>query len=184
MANLAATFRRRPVPFVLGIVVLLLVLALVAIQIATRIGRSYLIEQLGPHAHWSAMDVGVFRIVITDFSEDAEDGWPSDKEVTAKQVVMTPNISSLFSRHPVIVTDVVASDGSAILVREKDGLEILPMLTRRDQPKPPVVSTEPTLWIQKMRFERFSVDFYDRTVAPKNYRIHLEPAAGTIAGSR
>ena len=171
-------------PFVLGIAVLLLVLALVAIQIATRIGRAHLIEQLGPHAHWSTMDVGLFRIVITDFSEDAEQGWPSDKEVTAKQVVITPKISSLFSRQPVIVTDVVASDGTAVLVREKEGLEILPVLTRRDQPKPPVISTLPKLWIQKMRFERFSVDFYDRTVVPKNYKIHLEPAAGTIAGFR
>ena len=184
MANLIAGLKRRPVPFVLGIVLLLVVLAVVAIQIATRIGRAHLIEQLGPHAHWSAMDVGLRRIVITDFSEDADDGWPSDKELTAKQVVLTPDIASLFSRRPVIVTDIVASDGTAVLVREKEGLEILPVLTRRDQPKPPEVSADPKLWIQKIRFERFAVDFYDRTVAAKNYRIHLEPAAGTLAGVR
>ena len=184
MSRLAATFKRRPVPWLVGMVLLLVILALVAIQIATRIGRANLIEQLGPHAHWGTMDVGLFKVVITDFSEDAEDGFPSDKEITAKTVVLTPQISSLFTRRPVIVTDVVASDGTAVLVRGKDGLEILPVLTRRDAPKPAVVSTVPMLWIQKMRFERFSVDFYDRTLTAKNYRIHLEPANGTIAGFR
>jgi hypothetical protein len=47
-----------------------------------------------------------------------------------------------------------------------------------------VASSVPQLWIQKIRFERFSVDFYDRTVSAKNYRVHLEPAAGTLAGVR
>jgi hypothetical protein len=184
MARLAASIKRRPVPFVVGIVLVLAIVALVAVQIATRIGSAQLIEALGPHAHWSAMDVGLFRIVITDFSEDAEDGWPTDKEVTAKQVVLTPRLSSLLTRRPVIVSDVVASDGTAVLLREKGGLAILPMLTRRDQPKPAAVSSEPKLWIQKMRFERFAVDFYDRTVSAKNYKIHFEPDAGTIAGFR
>ena len=168
---------------VVAVVVAVLVLLLVA-MLTAHIVRARIVEQLGPHAHYSAIHIGLAKVTVTDFSVDAKAGWPTDREISAKQVVVTPQITSLFSRQPVVLTELVASDGTVTLLRSKDGLEILPVMTRNDDPPPAEASTVPRLWIQKMRFERFQVDFYDRTVGQKDFKVHMEPAGGTLSGFR
>jgi hypothetical protein len=184
---MTTTVKPRSTPWLKGAVIAAVVAIIVlwiAAEITARVIKARITDELGPHAHWSAMNIGLAKVTITDFYVDAEQGWPTEQEVSAKTVVVTPRIDSLIRRRPVVLEDLVASDGVATFLRTKDGLEILPVLSRQDEPSPAEPSTIPKLWIQKMRFERIKVDFYDRTVAPKDYKIHLEPAGGTLSGFR
>ena len=165
-------------------VAIALVILFIAATISAHIIRARIIDNLGPHAHYSAIEVGLVKVTVTDFYVDAKAGWPTDQEISAKKIVVTPRLDSLFNRRPVVLADLVASDGKATFLRTKDGLEVLPVMTRQDEPSPAVPSTVPKLWIQKMRFERFGVDFYDRTVQQKDYKVHMEPAGGTLTGFR
>lgn len=166
---------------ILAVVLVVLVLAaFIALQVAARIARSHIETLLGPHAHFSSIDVGVKDVVIHDFSEDATEGWPTTYEVQAKTVTFVTKLSSLLKREPVVIKSAVVSDGTATLVREKEGLAIFPILLRRGQPK--LASAEQHgLYIEHIEIQNMRVDFFDRTVARKNFDIVLSPVTGTLS---
>jgi hypothetical protein len=184
MVRAARTQKTSRLKVIGAVVIVVLIALIVAYQIAIRHAREQLIDALGPNAHWTSMDIGLARIVITGLAIDAEAGFPTDKEVTAERVTITPDVGSLVTRHPIVIREVAAENGSATLLRTKEGLRILPVLTHANQPKPADDSDEPHLLVQKMRFTNMAVDLYDQTVAVKDYKIHLEPAGGTLTGFR
>jgi hypothetical protein len=164
---------------ILALVAFGLLAAFIALQVAARIAKSHIESLLGPHSHWSSIDVGVQDVVIHDFSEDALEGWPTNTEITAKRVTFVTKLSSLLHQDPVVIKSAVVSDGTATLVREKEGLELFPVLLRRGEPKPEP-ATGHGLYIERIVFENMHVDFFDRTVRQKNFDIVLAPASGTL----
>jgi hypothetical protein len=151
----------------------------IAYQVALRYAREDIASLLGPHAHWSSISVGLGSVVISDFSEDALAGWPGEHELSAKSIVFNTELSSLIKRQPVIIRELRVSDGSAILLRDSGGLQILPVLLRKGEAKPESAHAQ-GLIIEQLHFQNMRVDFFDRTVARKNFDLVLFPAEGTL----
>ncbi|MDR2678927.1 MAG: DUF748 domain-containing protein [Zoogloeaceae bacterium] len=188
---------RRRWPWILGIsLFLILLVAVIAFQVAVRVLKREIIAALGPEAEIRELKVSLTNVQIIGIRlpapKDRAD-WPAEDFLRAERVLITPSLFSLFGER--IVLDNIRVEGAYLsLLRARDGrLRLLPTLTegkaasarlaaparlatlRRPHPQSCAAGTEGTkLDIRHIEMVEGSIDFFDASVRKTPIRITLE----------
>jgi hypothetical protein len=186
-------------PWILGIsFVLILLVAIIAFQIAVRVLKSEIIAALGPDAQINELNVGLTSVQIIGIRLPAPKDkatWPAEDFLRAERIIVTPSLASLFSER-IVLEDIRVEGAYLSLLRTPDSrLRLLPALTektataRRSNPvdharlaalrhshaKPCATGNSGLkIDINHIEIVNSSVDFFDASVRKTPIRVMLE----------
>lgn len=160
----------------------LLVLAVIALQIATRRLQAEVALALGPRASIGAIRPGWTGIDVLDLRIQGPAGWPAADELRASRVRITPDPRSLFGG-PWRIAQVRVEGAYLAVLRTRDGkTRVLPSLLERpqDKTKPaspaakPDPQAKPLLVIGRVALDAAQVEFFDSSVRQPALRLTLD----------
>lgn len=163
----------------------LLVILVLAFQLALGELKSAVERSLGPRASVGALRAGWTGVELTDLRIRAERAgkaaWPAEDELRAARVRVVPDIASLWTSGW-RVRRIVVEDGYVSVLRARDGkLRVLPSLLEqpRTAAREGATRPAPTLRIGEVELANAAVDFFDATVRQPAHRMRLERLALT-----
>ncbi|CAD6559864.1 DUF748 domain-containing protein [Paraburkholderia metrosideri] len=171
-----------------GILLVLIVVVVGALQFAQRQVKERVIAALGPLGSAESIDVGLTSVHLTNVLLKAPPGWPAGDPLRADEITLTPDIRDLLARRIHIRSVVVRGFDMAVL-RTKDGsLNLLPNLrdsvNKSDQDTSGASGAEPATprekQIDQIRFEQGNFHFYDMTVGPPAFKVTVSNANATV----
>lgn len=168
-----------------GVVLLLIVVVLGALQFAQREIKARVVATLGPLGSADSIDVGLTSVHLTNVLLKAPPGWPAGDPLRADEITLTPDIRDLIARRIHIRSVVVRGFDMAVL-RSKDGsLNLLPNLretiNQSDAPASGAVPATPReKLIDRISFEQGNFHFYDMTVGPPPFKVTVSNANATV----
>jgi hypothetical protein len=160
----------------------LLVLAVIALQIATRQLQAEVALALGPRASIGAIRPGWTGIDVLDLRIQGPAGWPVADELRASRVRITPDPRSLFGG-PWRIAQVRVEGAYLAVLRTRDGkTRVLPSLLERPQDKTRPASTpakpdpqaRPLLVIGRVALDAAQVEFFDSSVRQPALRLTID----------
>lgn len=160
----------------------LLVLAVIALQIATRQLQAEVALALGPRASIGAIRPGWTGIDVLDLRIQGPSGWPAADELRASRVRITPDPRSLFGG-PWRIAQVRVEGAYLAVLRTRDGkTRVLPSLLERPQDKArpasaaakPDPQAKPLLVINRVALDAAQVEFFDSSVRQPALRLTLD----------
>jgi hypothetical protein len=180
LQNLTRTQRRLALA---GAIVLgLLLLAVIALQVATRQLQAEVALALGPRASIGAIRPGWTGIDVLDLRIQGPAGWPVADELRASRVRITPDPRSLFGG-PWRIAQVRVEGAYLAVLRTRDGkTRVLPSLLEKpqDKAKPasaaakPDPQAKPLLIIGQVALDAAQVEFFDSSVRQPALRLTLD----------
>jgi hypothetical protein len=181
-----AASKTRRVALWAGGVVLVLVLAVVGGGLfVVHEMKERVLEALGPLGSAEDIDVTPGRITLTRVRLRGPQGWPTDDALRAERVTLTVDLHTLLSR-PLHVRGVVVDGFYLSVARFADGsVNLLPSLREStslvaaSSPEGAGHAQEERL-IDRVAFERGSIEFFDESVQKPAYRILVTNAHATI----
>jgi uncharacterized protein involved in outer membrane biogenesis len=181
---------KRAVLAVAGVIVLLALLALGGLLFLQHTVKQHVVDALAPIGTAASIDVGLSAITLHRVRLSAPDDWPTPDALTADEIVLTPDIHDLLTRH-VHLKSVVVRGFNLALVRTADGrLELLPKL--RPTVSQPVglasaaseVTSGPPLPAEKridhIEFDNGQFVYYDEVVSEPAYQVVVNDAHATV----
>ena len=180
LRNLTRTQRRIAVA---GAIFLgLLLLAVIALNVATRQLQAEVALALGPRASIGAIRPGWTGIDVLDLRIQGPAGWPVADELRASRVRITPDPRSLFGG-PWRIAQVRVEGAYLAVLRTRDGkTRVLPSLLERPQDKTRPASAaakadpqaKPLLLIGRVALDAAQVEFFDSSVRQPALRLTLD----------
>lgn len=180
LRNLTRTQRRIAVA---GAIFLgLVLLAVIALNIATRQLQAEVALALGPRASIGAIRPGWTGIDVLDLRIQGPAGWPVADELRASRVRITPDPRSLFGG-PWRIAQVRVEGAYLAVLRTRDGkTRVLPSLLERPQDKTKPASAaakadpqaKPLLLIGRVALDAAQVEFFDSSVRQPALRLTLD----------
>lgn len=180
LRNLTRTQRRIAVA---GAIFLgLLLLAVIALNIATRQLQAEVALALGPRASIGAIRPGWTGIDVLDLRIQGPAGWPVADELRASRVRITPDPRSLFGG-PWRIAQVRVEGAYLAVLRTRDGkTRVLPSLLEKPQDKTKPAPTaakadpqaKPLLVIGRVALDAAQVEFFDSSVRQPALRLTLD----------
>ncbi|AOB30459.1 hypothetical protein AKI39_06755 [Bordetella sp. H567] len=172
----------KPAKIILLAVLLIVLIAVGALHIASRLVISRIQDIMGDKGHAAHIDVGWTRIVLQDVEIGAPPDWPSRQTLRAARVTLEPDWRALLSDR-IDIRRVEVSDYYLSILRSADGsLQILPTLRQRareraeargeateEQGHPKRETAVGLLVLDKGR-----LDFFDGRIAKTPYRVPFE----------
>ncbi|HZZ12323.1 MAG TPA: DUF748 domain-containing protein [Paraburkholderia sp.] len=170
-------------------VVVLIIAALIALQVAQREIKARLVTALGPLGSAQSIDVGLTSIHLTNVLLKSPPGWPAGDPLRADEITLTPDIRDLLARRMHIRNVVVRGFDMAVL-RDKDGsIRLLPNLRQSlnnsdaDANASDAAAPAPTpreKQVDHISFEQGNFHFYDMTVGPPAFKVTVSDAHATV----
>ena len=180
LRNLTRTQRRIAVA---GAIFLgLLLLAVIALNIATRQLQAEVALALGPRASIGAIRPGWTGIDVLDLRIQGPAGWPVADELRASRVRITPDPRSLFGG-PWRIAQIRVEGAYLAVLRTRDGkTRVLPSLLEKPQDKTKPAPTaakadpqaKPLLVIGRVALDAAQVEFFDSSVRQPALRLTLD----------
>lgn len=192
--------RRWPLWLAIGIVVLAAV-AVFGRQLATERLKKEIEAALGPNSEVASIETSFSMIAINGIRIRAGKDWPAAEELSARRVVVRPDLGALLSR-TIRIASIEVEGGYVSMLRRKDGkLVLLPSLLGRtaDKPadKPATPATEgaaspsgaaspamPEIAIGQVLLQDAAVDFFDASVRQPAHKLRLEQTTVTLEAIR
>ena len=180
LRNLTRTQRRIAVAGAIFLVLVLL--AVIALNIATRQLQAEVALALGPRASIGAIRPGWTGIDVLDLRIQGPAGWPVADELRASRVRITPDPRSLFGG-PWRIAQVRVEGAYLAVLRTRDGkTRVLPSLLEKpqDKTKPttpaakPDPQAKPLLLIGRVALDAAQVEFFDSSVRQPALRLTLD----------
>lgn len=168
-----------------GVLLVLIVVAVGALQFAQREVKARVIAALGPSASAESIDVGLTSVHLTKVLLKAPPGWPAGDPLRADEITLTPDIRDLLARRMHIRSVVVRGFDIAVL-RTKDGtINLMPNLresiNNADNEASGGAATAPReKLIDHISFEQGNFHFYDMTVGPPAFKVTVSNANATV----
>ncbi|REG60086.1 uncharacterized protein DUF748 [Paraburkholderia sp. BL6669N2] len=172
-----------------GVLLVLIVVAVGALQFAQREVKERVIAALGPLGSAETIEVGLTSVHLTNVLLKAPPGWPAGDPLRADEVTLTPDIRDLIARRMHIRSVVVRGFDIAVL-RTKDGaIRLMPNLretvNRSDTEGSGTAASIPReKQIDHISFERGNFHFYDMTVGPPPFKVTVSDANATVDNLR
>ncbi|PQV45422.1 DUF748 domain-containing protein [Paraburkholderia sp. BL21I4N1] len=169
-----------------GVLLVLIVVAIGALQFAQREVKARVIAALGPLGSADSIDVGLTSVHLTNVVLKAPPGWPAGDPLRADEITLTPDIRDLIARRMHLRSVVVRGFDMAVL-RAKDGtIGLLPNLRQSvnqadDQASgAAALATPRDKLIDHISFEQGNFHFYDMTVGPPAFKVTVSNANATV----
>ncbi|BAN24214.1 DUF748 domain-containing protein [Caballeronia insecticola] len=184
---MAGSSARRGALWAIGIVVALVVVAIGGWLFVVHQMKERIIETLGPNGSVEEIDVGFGQVTLSRVRLRGPKDWPTGDAMRAERIVMDVDMRSLVGR-PIHLRSVSVDNYYLSIVRSADGrVRILPGLkeTAREADAKPGTSTadeharEEKL-IDRVSFERGSMEFFDGSVQNPPYRVLIGDARATV----
>jgi len=168
-----------------AIVLVLTALTAGGLYLATRILKSQVESALGPHGTVGNIRVGFSSIEVLDLKIKAAAGWPAGEELSARRVVIVPDLRALLSRD-IRISSIRIEEAYLSMLRRKDGqLLLVPsLLAASAKTKDSPGKAMQQITVGGITLENCAVDFFDATVRQPPLRLRLEQVnsrLGTIA---
>jgi hypothetical protein len=188
--------RRWPLWLAIGIVVLAAV-AVFGRQLATERLKKEIEAALGPNSEVASIETSFSMIAINGIRIRAGKDWPAAEELSARRVVVRPDLGALLSR-TIRIASIEVEGGYVSMLRRKDGkLVLLPSLLGRTADKPAdKPATEgaassgaaspamPEIAIGQVLLQDAAVDFFDASVRQPAHKLRLEQTTVTLEAIR
>ncbi|MFM0249281.1 DUF748 domain-containing protein [Paraburkholderia sediminicola] len=168
-----------------GVLLVLIVAVVGALQFAQREVKQRVIAALGPSGSAETIDVGLTSVHLTNVLLKAPPGWPAGDPLRADEITITPDIRDLLARRMHIRSVVVRGFDIAVL-RTKDGtISLMPNLresiNNADNEASGGAATVPReKLIDHISFEEGNFHFYDMTVGPPAFKVTVSNANATV----
>ncbi|MGF6774453.1 hypothetical protein P3T18_006968 [Paraburkholderia sp. GAS199] len=168
-----------------SVVLLVIVVALGALQFAQREIKARVVAALGPLGSAEHIDVGLTSVHLTNVLLKPPPGWPAGDPLRADEIIITPDIRDMLARRTHI-RDVVVRGFDVAVMRSKDGaIRILPNLRESvssadaNQTSGPAAAPREKL-VDHIRFEQGNFHFYDMSVGPPAFQVTVSNANATV----
>lgn len=168
-----------------GVLLVLIVVVVGALQFAQREVKARVIAALGPLGSAETIDVGLTSVRLTNVLLKAPPGWPAGDPLRADEIVLTPDIRDLIARRMHIRSVVVRGFDIAVL-RTKDGtIRLMPNLRQTVNQSDNEASTAAAplpreKQVDHIRLEQGKFHFYDMTVGPPAFKVTVSDANATV----
>ncbi|MDE1005546.1 MAG: DUF748 domain-containing protein [Paraburkholderia fungorum] len=168
-----------------GVLLVLIVVAVAALQFAQREVKERIVAALGPLGSAESIQVGLTSVHLTNVLLKAPPGWPAGDPLRADEITLTPDIRDLLARRIHIRSVVVRGFDIAVL-RTKDGtIRLLPNLRESVNKSDEATgggapSTPREKLIDHIAFEQGNFHFYDMTVGPPAFKVTVSNANATV----
>ncbi|SAL78499.1 hypothetical protein AWB71_05697 [Caballeronia peredens] len=184
---MAGSSARRGALWAIGIVVALVVVAIGGWLFVVHQMKERIIETLGPNGSFEEIDVGFGHVTLSRVRLRGPKDWPASDAMRAERIVMDVDMRSLVSR-PIHLRSVSVDNYYLSIVRSADGrVRILPGLkeaAREADAKPGTSSADEHAreekLIDRISFERGSMEFFDGSVQNPPYRVLIGDARATV----
>jgi hypothetical protein len=168
-----------------GVLLLLIVVAVGALQFAQREVKARVIAALGPLGSAEKIDVGITSVHLSNVLLKAPPGWPAGDPLRADEITLTPDLRDLLARRMHIRSVVVRGFDMAVLRNKGGTIRLLPNLrtavNQSDREASGVSSATPReKLIDHISFEQGNFHFYDMTVGPPAFKVTLSNANATV----
>ncbi|SAL70938.1 hypothetical protein AWB70_07275 [Caballeronia cordobensis] len=184
---MAGSSAQRGALWAIGIVVALAVLSIGGWLFVVHQMKERIIETLGPNGSVEEIDVGFGHVTLSRVRLRGPKDWPTNDAMRAERIVLDVDMQSLISR-PIHLRSVSVDNYYLSIVRSADGrVRILPGLketaseadARPGNTEREKHAQEEKL-IDRVSFERGSMEFYDSTVQNPPYRVLIGDARATV----
>ncbi|WNC90137.1 DUF748 domain-containing protein [Paraburkholderia sp. FT54] len=168
-----------------GVLLVLIVVVVGALQYVQREVKERVIAALGPLGSAQTIDVGLTSVHLTNVLLKAPPGWPAGDPLRADEITLTPDIRDLIARRMHIRNVVVRGFDIAVL-RTKDGaIRLMPNLreavNRSDnEGSGAALSIPREKQVDHISFQQGNFHFYDMTVGPPPFKVTVTDANATV----
>lgn len=169
-----------------GVLLVLIVVAVGALQFAQREVKERVIAALGPLGSAESIRVGLTSVHLTNVLLKAPPNWPAGDPLRADEITITPDIRDLLARRMHIRSVVVRGFDIAVL-RTKDGaIRLMPNLRQSingpndDEASSAATSGSREKLVDHVSFEQGNFHFYDMTVGPPAFKVTVSNANATV----
>jgi hypothetical protein len=183
---MAASRTGRSAVWIIGIVMAMLVVAAGGWLFVVHQMKERIVETLGPNGSVEDIDVAFGHVTLSRVRVRGPQGWPASDAMRAERIVLDVDMRSLLSK-PIHLRSVSVDNYYLAIVRSADGrMRILPGLREtastadaRSNDKEPAHTTEEKE-IDRVSFERGSMEYFDESVQSPPYRVLISDAKATI----
>ncbi|SAK72060.1 hypothetical protein AWB75_03824 [Caballeronia catudaia] len=187
---MAGSSARRGALWAIGIVVALVVVATGGWLFFVHQMKERIIETLGPNGSVEEIDVGFGHVTLSRVRLRGPKDWPAADAMRAERIVLDVDMHSLIAK-PIHLRSVSVDNYYLSIVRSTDGrVRILPGLKEtarevdaktdsKERTEREAHAREEKL-IDRVSFERGSMEFYDSTVQDPPYRVLIGDARATV----
>jgi len=184
---MAGSSARRGALWAIGIVVALVVVAVGGWLFVVHQMKERIVETLGPNGSVEEIDVGFGHVTLSRVRLRGPKDWPASDAMRAERIVLDVDMRSLISR-PIHLRSVSVDNYYLSIVRSADGrVRILPGLkeTAREADATPDSKArqehaQEEKLIDRVSFERGSMEFFDGSVQEPPYRVLIGDARATV----
>jgi hypothetical protein len=184
---MAGSSARRGALWAIGIVVALAVVAVGGWLIAVHQIKERIIETLGPNGSVEEIDVGFGHVTLSRVRLRGPKDWPASDAMRAERIVLDVDMHSLITK-PIHLRSVSVDNYYLSIVRSADGrVRILPGLRETAQEanatpdsKEREEHAREEKLIDRVSFERGSMEFFDSSVQNPPYRVLIGDARATV----
>ncbi|MFM0183537.1 DUF748 domain-containing protein [Paraburkholderia aspalathi] len=169
-----------------GVLLVLIVVAVGALQFAQREVKERVIAALGPLGSAESIRVGLTSVHLTNVLLKAPPNWPAGDPLRADEITITPDIRDLLARRMHIRSVVVRGFDIAVL-RTRDGaIRLMPNLRQSingpndDEASSAATSGSREKLVDHVSFEQGNFHFYDMTVGPPAFKVTVSNANATV----
>lgn len=153
-------------------------LATGGVYFATKALKSKVEAALGPLGAVGEIRVGFSAIEVLDVRIKAASGWPAGEELSAKRIVIEPDLAALVSRN-LRVSQIHIEDAYLSMLRRKDGkLLLLPSLLAAAGEKKAsdnkMSAAVPVVQFGSVSCSNCAIEFFDATVRQPALKLRLE----------
>ncbi|HYS62636.1 MAG TPA: DUF748 domain-containing protein [Paraburkholderia sp.] len=171
-----------------GVLLVLIVAAIGALQFAQREVKEHVVAALGPLGSAENIRIGLTSVHLTHVLLKAPPGWPAGDPLRADEIIITPDIRDLVARRMHIRSVVVRGFDMSVF-RSKDGtIRLLPNLRQslnagdkdNDDAGRSAAPVSREKLVDHIRFEQGNFHFYDMTVGPPAFKVTVSNANATV----
>jgi hypothetical protein len=184
---MAGSSARRGALWAIGIVVTLVVVVIGGWFFVVHQMKERILETLGPNGSVEEIDVGFGHVTLSRVRLRGPKDWPAGDAMRAERIVLDVDMQSLISR-PIHLRSVSVDNYYLSIVRSADGrVRILPGLKEtareadaRPDSKERQEHAQEEKIIDRVSFERGSMEFFDGSVPNPPYRVLIGDARATV----
>jgi len=184
---MAGSSARRGALWAIGIVVALFVVAIGGWLFAVHQIKERIIETLGPSGSVEEIDVAFGQVTLSRVRLRGPKDWPASDAMRAERIVLDVDMRSLITK-PVHLRSVSVDNYYLSIVRSAEGrVRILPGLRETAQEanatpdsKEREEHAREEKLIDRVSFERGSMEFFDSSVQNPPYRVLIGDARATV----
>jgi hypothetical protein len=185
-ASMAMSKGKRWAIAVGGVLLVLIVVAVAALQFAQREVKERIIAALGPLGSAESIDVGLTSVHLTNVVLKAPPGWPAGDPLRADEITLTPDIRDLIAQRMHIRSVVVRGFDIAVLRTKDGGIRLMPNLresingTDDNEASGVAAPSSREKLVDHISFEQGNFHFYDMTVGPPTFKVTVSDANATV----